>query len=85
MRRLLIVFAAFVASATAGMVLSLLLLLAVWSVWLRFHVAQHQTGIGAVAGGISFGAMALTPVAVLWGVIGTRLILSRLNRNQKPD
>jgi len=79
MRKPLIAAVAFIASAILGPVLLLIIVMLIGYVWMA--LSQHnQSGIGAVAGGISEAAVLLVPI--LCGVIGTLIVLHRLDRRE---
>lgn len=77
MRKALIVVAAFLASAIVGVILTLLIGMVAGTLWTLVSMRNHP-GLGAVAGGISEIAVMMVPV--LWGVIGSFIVLHRLER-----
>jgi hypothetical protein len=79
MRKALIGAVAFIASAILGSLLLLLITATIGYLWMVFFY-RHQTGIGAVAGGLSGVAVLLVPI--LCGVIGTLITLHRFDRKQ---
>jgi hypothetical protein len=79
MRKFLIAIAAFLASAIFGTLFLLIVLMAISYLWIVFSQRNHS-GIGAVVGGISEAAVLLVPM--LCGVIGTLIVLHRLDRRE---
>jgi hypothetical protein len=77
MRKVLIAVAAFLLSAMLGM---LLMVVGELLVILPGIAAQKTSGISAVAGGVSTLMGLLVPI--LCGVLGTVIVLRRLNRRQ---
>jgi hypothetical protein len=79
MRKPLILTLSFLVSMVVGVVLLLLLTVVVGLVQLAF-VRHSQSGIGAVAGGISEASVLLVPLLI--GVIGTLITLRRIERRK---
>ena len=79
MRKPLIAAVAFIASAILGPVLLLIIVMLIGYVWMA--ISQHnQSGLGAIAGGISEAAVLLVPI--LCGIIGTLIVLHRHDRRE---
>ena len=79
MRKPLIATVAFIASAIFGPGLLLIIVMLIGYVWMA--ISQHnQSGLGAVAGGISEAAVLLVPI--LCGIIGTLIVLHRHDRRE---
>ena len=79
MRKALIVIAAFLASAIVGVILTLLI--GMVAVTLQTLSLRNHSGLGAISGGISEIAVMMVPI--LWGVIGTLIVLHRLERKAR--
>jgi hypothetical protein len=77
MRKTLIAAVAFITSAILGCVLLLLIAMAIGYVWVTLYQHNHS-GIGAVAGGLSETAVIAVPI--LCGIIGTLIVLHRIER-----
>ena len=79
MRKALIVISAFLASAIVGVILTLLIGMVAGT--LQTLSMRNHSGLGAVAGGISEITVMMVPV--LWGVIGTLIVLHHLERKDR--
>jgi len=78
MRKIMIATIAFLVSAVLGTILSVVIVWAGSYLWMIFYM-RHHSGIGAVAGGISQGAVMLVPI--LWGIIGMLIV----HHHHKPQ
>jgi hypothetical protein len=77
MRKTLIAAVAFITSAILGTMLLLLISMAVGYLLISLYQRNHS-GIGAIAGGLSETAVIAVPI--LCGIIGTLIVLRRIER-----